>query len=403
MGVTDIDQPVWLKVMEHGAAGEARTKAFLLDRFWVLERSVDIDGADFLIQPRILSERFTDRTAPRIGIVQAKYFQDRRTTHHIPCRYVLDDDDRPLKGFFAILHLGREDGAEIFLLSADDIVASLERTEEVPSRFIVGAKALDPKFQVQSRRQALDRIEHELKIRSPLASFHLLDKVNIPYRKVSEGDIDYRYTLPIPNSQADIPGTYQEYRDKLRWLTYEMEEALVSIDTILQTTDPRLALAELAKLNPHRGGSGNRDYLMFGGFDTDLSWSYLPEALDEHDRRVKALEAIGLLTAYVDLSAAVQAKIQDLAKPFEEIARDGQFLWAALDYDPATLKFGSIDLKLMDRGAAEPPAALSGTVPLHVLNKAKKVQVLREAGYLGQRLMTDVLLALCPDLRDEAD
>jgi hypothetical protein len=52
--MVNTDQPVWLKVMEHGAAGEARTKAFLLDRFWVLERSVDIDGADFLIQPRSL-------------------------------------------------------------------------------------------------------------------------------------------------------------------------------------------------------------------------------------------------------------------------------------------------------------------------------------------------------------
>lgn len=30
--MANTDQPVWLKVMEHGAAGEARTKAFLLDR-----------------------------------------------------------------------------------------------------------------------------------------------------------------------------------------------------------------------------------------------------------------------------------------------------------------------------------------------------------------------------------
>ena len=31
--------------MQNGALGEARTKAFLLDRFWILERSVDIHGA----------------------------------------------------------------------------------------------------------------------------------------------------------------------------------------------------------------------------------------------------------------------------------------------------------------------------------------------------------------------
>ncbi len=44
--------PTWLKVMENGTVGEARTRSFLIDRFWVLERSVDTDGADFLIQRR---------------------------------------------------------------------------------------------------------------------------------------------------------------------------------------------------------------------------------------------------------------------------------------------------------------------------------------------------------------
>ena len=46
----------WLKRMENGTIGETRTKAFLLDRFWVLERSVDIEGADFLIQRKIFRD-----------------------------------------------------------------------------------------------------------------------------------------------------------------------------------------------------------------------------------------------------------------------------------------------------------------------------------------------------------
>ena len=89
--MSSASEPVWLKIMEHGATGEARTKAFLLDRFWVMERSVDIDGADFLIQLRSLSTRFTDASPPRVGIVQAKYYQDRATTQYIPCHYVVDD------------------------------------------------------------------------------------------------------------------------------------------------------------------------------------------------------------------------------------------------------------------------------------------------------------------------
>jgi hypothetical protein len=43
-------RPAWLTSQENGVVGEARTRAFLVDRFWVLERSVDIEGADFLIQ-----------------------------------------------------------------------------------------------------------------------------------------------------------------------------------------------------------------------------------------------------------------------------------------------------------------------------------------------------------------
>jgi hypothetical protein len=47
-GKTDTanEHPPWLKAMQNGAIGEARSWAFLLDRFGVLERSVDIDGTD---------------------------------------------------------------------------------------------------------------------------------------------------------------------------------------------------------------------------------------------------------------------------------------------------------------------------------------------------------------------
>jgi hypothetical protein len=60
------DYPAWLKTMQNGSIGEARARAFLLDRFWVLERSVDIDGADFIIQRRLTEKTLLDREAPRL-------------------------------------------------------------------------------------------------------------------------------------------------------------------------------------------------------------------------------------------------------------------------------------------------------------------------------------------------
>lgn len=53
-------KPAWLKRMENGSVAEARTRAFLMDRFWILERSVDVQGADFIIQRRLTSKNLLD-------------------------------------------------------------------------------------------------------------------------------------------------------------------------------------------------------------------------------------------------------------------------------------------------------------------------------------------------------
>jgi hypothetical protein len=59
--------PAWLNRIDHGAIGEARSKAFLMDRFWILERSVDIDGADLIIQRKITGSNLLDKEPPRLG------------------------------------------------------------------------------------------------------------------------------------------------------------------------------------------------------------------------------------------------------------------------------------------------------------------------------------------------
>lgn len=88
--------PPWLKAMQNGTIAEARSRAFLLDRFWVLERSVDIDGADFIIQRRITNKNILDREAPRLGVVQVKFFGTSNTTHYVHKQYVVNDKDELL-------------------------------------------------------------------------------------------------------------------------------------------------------------------------------------------------------------------------------------------------------------------------------------------------------------------
>lgn len=395
-----INQPAWLKIMQNGSVGEARTKAFLLDRFWVLERSVDIDGADFLVQPRALGERFTDRSPPKIGVVQAKYFQDGRTVHYIPETYVLDQHGLPLNGFFVVLHVGADDDAKIYMLSATDMVQTLKLDHETPKRFVVGSKALVDKFRVdQHRRQALDRIEHTINTRTLTQSIHFLDRVHIPFYRFTADDIDYHYTLPVPNSQADIPKAYFEYRDHLKFLTYEIEEGLMIIDKIMQEPNPRAALVQRQSLEEYRSGGNWSDGLTFSTRKIDLDWPNLVEALDEHDARIAALEAIGKLQTYVDLSHAVQREALRLADDIDPTNTAGKYLWLRLDYDPKTLAFARLFLTLKERKPGVSTLRIDVSAYLHDTNG--KVDIYATAHVLWHRLMTTILFELCPALNDD--
>ncbi|TRD11038.1 hypothetical protein FGU71_03680 [Erythrobacter insulae] len=397
-----LDQPPWLKIMQNGSVGEARTKAFLLDRFWVLERSVDIDGADFLVQPRSLGSRFTDRTPPNIGVVQAKYFQDTKTVHHIPRNYVLDEQGFALDGFFAVLHVGAIDEAKIFMLSAEQMKQTLDQTVEKSPRFVVGKKALADKFRVdQHRRQALDRIEHAITARTLTQSLHFYDRVNIPLYKITLDDIAYRYKLPIPNDQTDIAKTYLEYREHLKWLTYEIEEGLTIIDKIMQEPDPRVALVEREKLEEYRSGRTYRDGLTFATRKVDLDWPYLVEALDQHDTRIAALEAVGQLERFVDLSQAVKDEAIRLASDFDPGAVAEKYLWMRLNYNVKTLGFDRLSLTLKDAKPGSSTYRLNGSS--HLNASKGNVDVVKAARGLWNLLMTKILFDICPALRDEED
>ena len=96
--------PPWLKAMQNSAIEEARAKAFLLDRFWVLERSADIDGVDFIILRRITGKNILDRQALRFGVVQVKFFGTITTTHYVHKECVVDENGEPRDKFFPLAH-----------------------------------------------------------------------------------------------------------------------------------------------------------------------------------------------------------------------------------------------------------------------------------------------------------
>lgn len=159
--------------MQNGSIGEARTRSFLLDRFWVLERSVDIKGADFIIQRRITSTNLLDKSPPRFGIVQTKFFASPKTTHDIHLGYLTDKDGETRKEFFLVCHTGTEENATTYLLTAEDLLKNFEQIDgkvKLPGSVVLGS----PRYQVQSPNFALDRMERTLALADFAKNRHFL-------------------------------------------------------------------------------------------------------------------------------------------------------------------------------------------------------------------------------------
>ena len=116
----------------NGNAGESRTAGLLQPGFWLLTRSPDVDGTDFLIQEPadgIEALRARSRKIEAFGIVQVKYFEGRNAVL-IAREYVLDGDD-PRPEFFAILHTDSEHEESIhYFFTAKEISTIFELTSD---------------------------------------------------------------------------------------------------------------------------------------------------------------------------------------------------------------------------------------------------------------------------------
>ena len=109
---------------ENQKKGEIRTQALLLDSFWVLIRSVDIEGADFLLQipAESLDELWERKNKNQVlGVIQAKYFEGANQVRILK-KYVQDDSALPRTDFFAMLHSNDENGEDVhYFFTANEI------------------------------------------------------------------------------------------------------------------------------------------------------------------------------------------------------------------------------------------------------------------------------------------
>lgn len=146
---------------ENGEKGEKLTQSILLSRFWVLKRSADVDGADFLVQRHCnsLKElRSRAREIQILGIVQSKYFEKNNKVK-VQRAYVLDND-RPRKEFFCSLHTHDDEGEPAhYFFSAADIVNEFEVTCDEFFWFALTKERQYTEYKNPKVRFVVDKIE----------------------------------------------------------------------------------------------------------------------------------------------------------------------------------------------------------------------------------------------------
>lgn len=299
IGVMNEERPTWLVIMENGSIAEARTRSFLMDRFWILERSVDIDGADFLIQRRLTARTLLDQDPPRLGIIQVKFFNDVNTTQQIHQSYVVDVDGNSRSEFFLICHTGFENNTKAFFLTAEEIKQEFDLGSFGDSRIqkykLPGRKIMTPlsKFEIVNAKLVLDRIERALQ-RADFQGNRKFLNWAIPSMRIDENQIDESYCVPIDNSWCNIPESFKELKEKAFHEHLDIEcEMLRPLQKIVESTDPEqaLALAEYYDKEHGRGALSRKEL-----FDEDFR-----SAVIAHKKIYTQLHQSGLLDRFLSL------------------------------------------------------------------------------------------------------
>jgi hypothetical protein len=286
--------------MENGSIGESRARSFLIDRFWILERSVDIDGADILIQRRITTQNILDPSAPRLGVVQAKFYESATTTHYIPFNYLTDKKGKPRGEFFVLCFTGSEDAKVASFLTAEDALLNFkEATGDMAGNIALPGKAVfTDLYIVRSQTSVLERIEQSLKYADIISNRQFVLS-GLQGTSINP-HTDPLYEEPIFNPHASIPEAFTEFKKMATHAMCKVEDFYDLLLKIASSSDPETALATFEKIR--REGYGVSVKYDFGSMA-------LYDALPYHKEVHEALTKLGLLKPFVALQDAVTNEV----------------------------------------------------------------------------------------------
>ncbi|PEQ04963.1 hypothetical protein [Bacillus toyonensis] len=226
---------LWLKRMENGTIGEARTRELLIDRFWILDRSVDIDGADLIIQQRI-TRNLIDTKPHRLGIIQAKY-REKLTGIEIKQDYVQNEKGEPREGFFLFIHSGKEKNKKCWFFSSLDLDDIREDIFDESNNIYVLSDAVNwDKFLVNDVTKVLDLIEEGLKSAEITLNNEFIEK-HITHTEKDFSNI-YHMNWYRDNDENSIVDLVLPYKKDVREATKLIWKDLSTLIKLHNEVDP---------------------------------------------------------------------------------------------------------------------------------------------------------------------
>jgi hypothetical protein len=361
------DTVAWMKRSQNGSLGEARARSFLLERFWVLERSIDKDGADYLIQRRLTEDNFLSREPPRLGVVQVKFIQDEGTAVYLVPEYVCDKDGRSHTEFFLLLHTGSEDRQRQFLISAKQITEDFEISTLGSGKkkyYLPGSAILkDSKYEVINKGRALDTIEHALRNANFMRNRAYFGASQ--YVKVEKHYIDSDFLLPIDNGYCHIDKEFYEEKKKLQNTLFDLEEVTEAIGKILRSTDPIEAYGIFEE--------SIQQYIGSGGYGTKLSFSAdffrdneFVAAAANHKERLKKIRELNIEHDYLQLLDEFEKKVLDWVLK-TEVWKSEFILKVTSNYDQSYLRNLWLEFEVSEPSTNKFPAIVRSSLGHHVI------------------------------------
>lgn len=292
--------------MQNGSIGEARARAFLINRFWVLERSVDIHGADFLIQRRLTERVSLDRQ--RLGIVQVKHVQDGNTPISIPDRYVVDEEGHPRGEFFLLVSTGVEDSEEMYLLTAEHIVTDLKFRNG--SYYGQASRIVNSRNRrIASRTLTLNAIEQSMRLVSVADNRRFV--MEHGFVQAEPDQIDTDLLDPLIDWYGEVPTRFFEAKKEAEDMLMEAIDLQDALGRMILTSDP-LEFSEIYD-------SAISDYAdMRGQVMLGRQGSLLNEDLRQVSQQIrdyrKRLECKGLLTEFPAYMSRISTEVLSWAR-----------------------------------------------------------------------------------------